>query len=217
VDDYFSIEFNSSALIGEDEDSYLTTVEGFILCTNPYSERRRRAGKLRIFYADLVRGMAEGVRPFDILDTRSETAVFYPVLFDPKTDDFKRSIYRLACDEIYSHNLLILDRVEILPAYRGRGLGLACLYRCIQQYCHGCGLVALKCFPLQFEVEGAAPEEGWARRMKSGDLGGGLASCREKLLGYYARLGFERVGKSEFMILNPALTQPDFESLGYSE
>lgn len=218
VDDFFSIEFSSSVTLdNEDDDSYLTEISGLVVRTNPYSERRRRAGKLRLFYVDLMKGMVDGISALDILDTRSETVDFYTVLFDPRTDDFKRSIYQIAGEEIYSHNLLILDRLEILPAYRGRGLGLACLYRCMRQYWHGCGLVAIKCFPLQFELKEALPDKGWARRMEMGELGRGLAPCREKLMSYYARLGFVRVGKSEFMILNPELRQPDFESLDYRE
>ena len=103
--------------------NYLITINGEILCTDEVDESRV-AGRLRLFY---------------VLDMEAAAKPFYNVFFNSKTNEFKSSVHRLAREDIYSLNLLILDRLEILPAYRGRRPGLVTLYRCMQQFGHGVG------------------------------------------------------------------------------
>jgi len=214
-DRLFTVSFNSSASVDEGPDNYLITVEGKILCLDD-SDEERVAGKLRIFFADLDGAADAGHDPLYILDMQAGTAPFYATLFDPETNDFKKGVYRLAGGDIFSRDLLILDRLEILPAYRGNRLGLACLYRCIQQYWHGCGLVALKCFPLQFEVHTDRPNtDGWRQKMEMEGLGTELRSCQLKLEKYYGLLGFKKVGRTEFMILNPSHARPRLGEMGF--
>src|SRR5205085_12479330 len=116
--------------------------------------------------------------------------------------------------EVYGIDLLILDRLEILPEYRGRRLGLACLYRCIQQFWHGAGLVVLKPFPLQFENNGHKSE--WRESLELGKFGKYLKSSRSKLEKYYATLGFEKLPRTEIMAMCPTLIQPKLKELGFS-
>src|SRR5215475_386529 len=68
------------------------------------------------------------------LDLEGATELFYSALYDSKTSEFKEFVLKLFDYEVSDINLLILDRLEILPEYRGGGLGLACLYRCMQQH-----------------------------------------------------------------------------------
>lgn len=46
--------------------------------------------------------------------------------------------------EIWNFNLLILDRVEILPKYRGGGIGLLVLTSLIERFSAGAGVVGMK-------------------------------------------------------------------------
>src|SRR5215216_162041 len=131
----FVIAFKSYADVNDEVENYLTSIEGEILASDE-NGTETLVGKLRAYYADLNGASDADLEPYYILDLHAATAPFYPALFDPKIDDFKRSVYRLAGNDIFNRNLLILDRMEILPEYRGKGLGLACLYRCIQQYWH---------------------------------------------------------------------------------
>ena len=210
----FIIAFKSYADVGDEVENYLTSIEGEILSLNEEGAESL-IGKLRAFYADLDGASNVGLDPYYILDLLAATAPFYHSLFDAKTNDFKRSVYRVASNDIINLNLLILDRLEILPEYRGKGLGLACLYRCIQQYWHGCALVTLKCFPLQFENDEDDVRDEWQKRMNLGRLGKDHDICRSKLEKYYQRLGFKKVRGTEIMIMNPHHKQPRFEDFGF--
>mgnify|MGYP001419261448 CR=1 FL=1 len=64
----------------------------------------------------------------------------------------------------------------------------------------GCGVVALTPFPLQYQGNVTAENQRAFWR------------DRRKLMRYWARLGFQRVGK-ELMILNPVLEQPTLEEV----
>jgi hypothetical protein len=211
----FSILFKSSALIDEEPENYLITIDWEIRCLDDRG-KSSLVGKMRAFFVDIEEAAINGDGPYFVLDLEQATEPFYSVLFDARTNDFKESIYDLAGEVVYSRNLLILDRLEILPAYRGRRLGLACLYRCMQQHRHGAGLVALKCFPLQFEHRVPdSSEVKWHEKMEMEGMGKVVKSCRSKLTNYYSLLGFEKVGRTEFMILNPDLVQPRLKDLNF--
>ena len=211
----FSITFNSSAIIDDEPENYLISIEGNILCTDD-NDNEITAGKLKIFYVDIDGAADAGYESTHILDLEAATEPFYLALFDPKTSEFRQSVYDLVGEDIFGRNLLILDRLEILPVYRGKKLGLACLYRCMQQYWHGCGLVALKCFPLQFEaVSEDKTRDEWRRSLELNNLGKDHKHCRSKLQAYYEQLGFKKLRGTEIMALNPLHKQPTLEDLGF--
>jgi hypothetical protein len=213
----FILEFRSSAPLSNNEEQYLITIEGSILYYPDDDEtldddESVRAGKLKAYYVDLDGARNDGYEPFDILDMEASTAEFYPVLFDNKTKDFKESLCELTGTDFLDSNLLILDRVEVLPAYRGVGLGLASIYRCMQRYQYGCGIIALKCFPLQFECHSPENDE-WKSNMNLPKFESNEKAARKKLASYYGHLGFERVKRSEIMVLSPIMRQPNFSEL----
>jgi GNAT superfamily N-acetyltransferase len=76
-----------------------------------------------------------------------------------------------------------VDRLEVLPEFRGKNIGLAYLQRCIQQYARECGIVALDCLPLQFE--GCDDDARWRRKMKFGKLSKDFDWSVAKLKKYY--------------------------------
>ena len=209
----FSIGFVSSAMVDEGTDNYLIEVNGAILASGDDAENIL-AGKPRLFYADIEEASRAGYDLSLILDVRAETSPFIQ-LFDPKTREFKESVRRIA-DDPTTPNLMILDRIEILPAFRGKGLGPASLYRSIQQYGHGCGLIALKCFPLQFEAARRSGPDEWDQKMGTAEMGRNRRACRIKLETYYSRLGFERVTRTELMVMNPDFIRPGLSELGFS-
>lgn len=206
---WFSLSLSSRSQLFETEDTYLTSIEGNIL----YGDEDQLAGKLNIFYADLAGAAESGYSPFDILDIESATAPYFNALFDKETGEFKETIHS-AAGNIFQENLLILDRLEILPEFRGKKLGLACIYRIIQQYRHGCGLIALKCFPLQFEAKHKhdVPDE-WQKSIELEKFSKSRKTSWSKLEKYYSSLGFTKVRGTEIMIMNPDYKQPRFEDL----
>ena len=223
IEEYgFTIEFNSSAYVRNQSENFLTRIEGKILYEDDDGESLL-AGKLGAYYADLQGAIAHREHPYDVLDLRGETELFYSALYDSKTNEFKESVLKLFEYEVFNINLLILDRLEILPEYRGKGLGLACLYRCMQQYQHGCGLVVLKPFPLQFETiresgekddrDEREDQESWRQSLILKEFGTDQKACTRKLEKYYQRLGFIKIPRTEVMALNPPYSLSPFQGL----
>jgi GNAT superfamily N-acetyltransferase len=163
------------------------------------SDEDKLVGKVRLFYLDKGAILETNIGLFDLFDIRGETEPFYSALIDHVTQEFKSDLEEILGDYIIDLNLLIIDRLEILPEFRGNNIGLECLRRCLQQYAHGCGVVALKCFPLQFEGR-ELDDPAWRRKMQLGKLSKDPKRSLAKLKKYYASLGFKIIPGTDFMV-----------------
>jgi GNAT superfamily N-acetyltransferase len=97
-----------------------------------------------------------------------------------------------------SVDLLILDRIELKPEYRGHGLGLLGARCLIEMFGSRCGLIACKPYPLQFE--------GSNRRrppVRPSGAAKALRTARKKLRQYWIRVGFQRVPRTMLYALDP--------------
>lgn len=65
-------------------------------------------------------------------------------------------------------------------------------------YARDCGVVALKCFPLQFEAMRDDP--AWRRKMKFGKLSKDFERSLARLKKYYGALGFKALPGDDIMV-----------------
>ena len=193
------IHFSSSTTTGDEIEDFATSIEGIISCYEETSDEDTPVGRVGLFYMDMGAILKTNIGLFDLFDIRGETEPFYSALIDHDTQEFKSDLEEILGDYIIDLNLLIIDRLEILPAYRGNNIGRECLRRCLQQYAHGCGVVALKCFPLQFEA-GGFDDPAWRRKMQLGKLSRNEKRSLAKLKKYYAALGFKVIPGTDFMV-----------------
>ncbi len=199
IDDYsLWINFESSAGLADDLGIYSTCIDGTISCFD-CGDNEQIAGKLRLIYLDLYTAYNAKEDVYGLFDMRSETEPFYSALFDIDTGAFKTEVEDLFGGEIWGTNLLVFDRLEILPKFRGKGIGPACIRRCLQQYAQGFDLVALKCFPLQFEPKQVSERE-WRTKMKLEKFAKNRKKSFEKLKKYYGSVGFTLVPGTDFMV-----------------
>lgn len=85
------------------------------------------AGQARLFIinADATEYEEDAPSLFDLLDMRSETAAYLPLLHSTEAGNFSPDVCNLLSEEmVLSQNMLILDRLEILPEFRRQELGL---------------------------------------------------------------------------------------------
>lgn len=98
-------------------------------------------------------------------------------------------------------DLLALHVIRVQPEFRGRGVGLRASRRAIDLLAGGCGIVAMKPFPQQFEGVG----EGAAN---ADEFYAGLSTDRpeawRRLESYWTRIGFVRLGDSPYFALSPS-------------
>jgi hypothetical protein len=150
---------------------------------------------------------------FDVMDGHSgEMAEYHAAFFKPNDSDYKENIRRQFPD-ILSLDFLILDRAEIEPAFRKRGLGLLAISRAIDIFGENCGLVAMKPFPLQFR---GYRDSGWRAPEGVRDPVAGFRIARQKLRRYWERAGFARVDRTEYWALCPAAGRPSLKNVASS-
>lgn len=211
------LDWSQECLLSEYEDPYyfLTETSGNIRLRDPLQDTDCVIGKFNLFYLDLESMTKEGMAAlvFDALDTRSQTIVYYDPIFD-KCEPFFSEAVNAVFDSIYLPNLLILDRLEILPEHRGRSAGLLVMRELIRRFGQGAGIVAIKPFPLQFEISRPLSElDEWDKSMRFDELPRNEWPASRKLERYYARLGFKRLGGTPLMILSTSEKLPSAQSL----
>lgn len=116
----------------------------------------------------------------DIFDVDQGLTDMARALFDTDFIDYHPDVLKRFEDNFFGEDLLIIRQLTLHPKFRGQQLGLSVLHRVVTDFGHGCGLVAIKPYPLS----------------------GPVKSGREKLRKYWARLGFKRIGRSDFWALS---------------
>lgn len=177
-------------------DDYLILFSGNII-RHDEQDREIDIGEVQVFLAQLGAAREAGLLAYDTLDAERETAE-YLVLLD-KDDEWREDLQKRF--EIYSDDLLILNRIKIKEAYRGRGFALLALRQIIDVFARSCGLIA--CFPLPPGYEGKEGIADVARFRKD------QAALRR----YWQRLGFQRVPKTNLLVMSTALKMPSMETV----
>ena len=96
---------------------------------------------------------------------------------------------------------MLIHRIGISPLIRGQQLGLSVLAKVIEDFSAGCSLVVTKPFPLQFERDIEASTE-W-NDLALASFSKNEKESSKKLRNYYAKLGFKRLGRSDYFAALP--------------
>lgn len=213
-DPYVVLEWNSSSAIqpiGEPTD-YAYEARGNLIDI-AQDQTRTIAGRFGCYYMDIDRARNDGMPAFEVFDAYASTSIFYDAIFDAETEDYSPKVTKLCGGIPLYGNVLILDRLEILPKYRGRGLGLVTIRHMILRFGAGAGLVALKPFPLQLEPASRRGEiNEWRSKLNLSEFTTDAKAATKRLISYYATLGFERLPGTKLMLRSNELPLPDVET-----
>ncbi|MEP5568105.1 MAG: hypothetical protein ABJN62_09755 [Halioglobus sp.] len=158
-----------------------------------------RAG---FYFVDLDNAFDDGDSPHFILDMESSTAPFM-ALYQHDSENGSWSFSdKMDLDDavIFNFNLLIFDRIEVLPDFRGRGITRMVWEDALRLFGQGASIAALKTFPLQFEAgikRGELSE--WDKKLGLDKLGGNEEKAFNSLALHYAQLGFNLFGEGNLM------------------
>jgi hypothetical protein len=165
----------------------------------------RLAGRARLFIVnpDAAEDDDEAPSLFELLDLRGETVAYLPLLNSTEPNLFSPAVRRILREDVVpSRNMLILDRLEILPEFRRQRLGLRYIRTAIKRLGPGCRIAALKPFLLQFERTLDDPDLEWRARMNLDLFSRETRSAQASLKEYYSREGFIPVRGTDLMILD---------------
>jgi hypothetical protein len=162
----------------------------------------RVVGRARAYVVPIDQARDHGHHALDFLDVNGDVWPYNVLLSHREAGSFSPAVNRvLGIDEVYSQNLLIIDRVEILPRFRGREYGLQAMHVMLTHLSLGCRLAAIKPYPLQLEVEGAmGVDRRWHERLQLEHFTREPSKAMRKLRSHYARLGFVSVPSTDFMV-----------------
>jgi hypothetical protein len=207
----FDLVFQSVASLhahGEPSD-FLTKHVGIIRCTRE-DGKIVKVGKIRAYriHADLANSSGEFV--FDVCDAHSnEMLDLYTALFNPEDEDYKPHI-RDQFDG-FDRDVLVLDYILLSPKWRGLKLGLLATRKAIDLLGGGCGLVASYIAPLNPDAaEFSRVPRSWIPRHADPE---DLREARGKLRRYFRRMGFERIGRTNYHGLSLAKLTPTLADL----
>ena len=120
--------------------------------------------------------------------------------------------------ETANYNILYIDRIELLPQFRGLGLGKKIMKDIIFRFDNSCGLIALKAFPLQLEGSSAlGRDEKWNEKMKYEDSIQDEKMAKKQLYKFYKSLGFTQYLRTEYFYINPALINKKLDKIDLDE
>jgi len=193
---YPSINYKIHSSFIDDPEDWVVEVSGEVFISDEDNEERV-AAKCRLFLVDVE---SSGYAAGELLDTRQE---IYPFIsfYEPDTSSFNASFLSFVGDDVWHSNLLIIDRIEVLPMFRGRGLTKLIIDDAVNLFSARIDVVALKVFPLQFEYKGLnnKPNE-WKKMMELKKMEHDIGIATTKLAASYESLGFVRVVNEDLMV-----------------
>jgi hypothetical protein len=118
---------------------------------------------------------------------------YYGALFDEDTHELKEPICK-QFDWPRTGDVLILDRIEVLAAYRKHRIGLAAACSFIDTFGGDTdGLVVGTPHPLQFSTDTLAANKEWAQKMQYENFSRNKKLATTKLQNHWAKLGMKRL------------------------
>jgi len=181
----------SLRLFGDDGERWVTPIKGFINFYDDEGEQLQ-VGRISFFHIDLNSATENGWGSFDVLDHDQSTAPFIDIIQSIEDDDYD-SFEHLFDD--WSSNILVADRIEILPEHRNNGITAKVFDQMVRLFGSDCSLLLLKAFPLQHE-----PRRGdtygdisdWQKSLALENFETDQSSALEHLTSYYERIGFTK-------------------------
>jgi len=148
-----------------------------------------------------------------LLDCPLETNIFLSIL-DSNGQLLSKDIMDKLKDvspPVYTnelHQLCVLDRIEVLPGFRGQGIPQAVIKDVLRIFCVRCQLLAVHSCPLQIvanDPEYTPPPHRieWLAQMQYQQFSNDNDASSKKLFDHYQNLGFTPVNDDILLMSNP--------------
>ena len=184
-------------------DAYITNLEADIMVANEDFSHKKKVGTVSALSARLEKAAEDGVDCVEVLDARSADTALYLDLFDVRQSRYSGWVDRTL--QPFGRDLLILDRIQVLPEFRGNGYGLYAAYAMISNFAPSDGLVA--CIPAPFELLQKHRASGNPALVRGNEDIPGWNAALAKLRRHWGLLGFRRVPRSDVFALSLTLKQ----------
>jgi hypothetical protein len=137
------------------EERYCQKIDVQIMETDESGNPKTIVGSISAYKLLFDLAINKDLNLLNIADYQGEALVVAEQLYHSDRLDLKEPVEEHFNDSLGEISSPILSKIEILPAYRGRGIGPKAIKDIYNNFIQGCGLFALKVFPLLFEHESA--------------------------------------------------------------
>lgn len=213
VDLFFNTRYTFESGNGEMEmGRCITSYHVAITTDEDESKNNQEIGFAKFDIINLSQGHEIGYSSITLFDHSQSLMELGFAIYNFDEEGFREEVL-----DFYQHDfnfygcICHIDRIEILPTFRGMGLGKKVLKDIIHRFSHGTSLFVLKAFPLQQEV--TISESLWRRKMKLDELEQNKKKAKQKLFKYYKSLGFVNILKDEYFFLNPILPNKKLDKI----
>jgi GNAT superfamily N-acetyltransferase len=175
---------------GGDPSDYITVYEGNIIGV-ANDDGEQKIGTLVLYMVEAGRAMNQRVSLFDVMDCLDgDSCDCFANLYDPDSEQLKPEVENLISENRATQwDMLLIERLELLPEYRGRGLGKKIALRAIEKFGDNCGVIT--CVPVPLQFSGIGPND---KRPS------GMSSAQRRVRDFWESVGFDRIPNSDYYI-----------------
>jgi hypothetical protein len=187
----FRVDFKVSLSQHEgDPSDFITVYQGDIIGMMD-DDDEWKMGTLVLYMVERGRAMNEGVSLFEVMDCLDgDSCDCFANLFDSETEQLKPGVEHLISENRATQwDIMLIERLELNPECRGRGLGIEIAQRAIQKLGENCGVIT--CVPVPLQFTGLGPNDQKPK---------GLRLAQLQVRGFWERVGFIRIPRTGYYI-----------------
>lgn len=217
-DYFFSFKYKFTSGTGELEgDRYVRDIKMKIFAENFETQENSLVGKVlfKIIYINSARNT--GYDLYEIFDSHEYTYRHGSQIFDFDEQDIKEDIQKHFKYDILGSNICILERIEIIPRFRGYNLAAKATKDIIFHFSGNCALFVIQAYPLQFEAE-SSEQSKWQKQLELNLFPTNEKLAFKKLSEYYQSFGFEKIkGYDDLLFYNPLFANEKLNNINLEE
>lgn len=221
-DHWFTLKYTiDSSLESIENERYCQKIKGDLYFRDESGDNiKHLIGKLIGKKILLDEAQVDGWNAYSIFDVSGDTFEIGEIIYDLENPhnpypEYNESLNLKFDGILVERNLLILSKIEILPEYRGMGLGKKWIKDFYNNFNSGCSLFALSVMPKQFYLFDIS-ENGnlWRTKMKYSEMDQDEEKSTYKLLNYFLGIGFEYFPEisQDLVFLSPLLKNDKFQT-----
>jgi len=199
----------SNESLGDDPNDFVNEIDFEVHLTDIHGKLSEVIAKGKISQILFSLAIDHGYPLYDVMDASESILDMSGVLFELEVGKNlweKIDAYFKDCIPL-NYNICYLEYFEILPNYRGKGIGKKIIISMMNRFYFTCGLWVFKSFPVQHS--GAIKEtafedlDGWDQQMEYNNFEKDFEKSQYKLFHYFQQLGFQNPFDVEYFIAQP--------------
>ncbi len=207
----FSMDFSCRDILGgtlgEDPIDFVSEYEFKIKTYSDESGQKEELvgkGKLSLIHFSLA--IDANFRLYDVMDSTASILDMSEKLFnwEQDRDPFEKLEEYFAGVPFLNSDICFVEEVEVLPAFRGQGIGKAALISIARKFYNSCGLIVARAFPLQHQSKGnRGHDDEWSKAMRYDELEQDFERSQYQLFHWYKQMGLNNPFDPEYFMIRP--------------